>query len=315
MGSDGKFTTGGLATLKKDLGAFAEAVGWPLEPWQLEALRMETKFTVIVGPRQVGKSYALAVTACWWAFRRARQHVLILSSVEGSALELLAKVREIASHPLLSGSVDEELKTRVMLDNGSWIQSVTSSERAVRGKTTDLLLVDECALIDPAVLEGAALPTIMARPRARVVFASSPWGDSGTFHDWAVAGTDGSDPSTRTFRWHLSQARWITPETIEDLRRKLPPPRFAAEVMGEFIGATDSLIPSGDIDACIAGYPLTRDGRGMPAVAGLDWGLVRDYSAIAVVSVCQDYGQNGRTIACVPWVEHSQRPYPDQVRR
>ena len=53
----------------RSLGFFARISASPLTPWQLEALSLPTRQTVLVAPRQTGKSYSLAVLACWWAFR------------------------------------------------------------------------------------------------------------------------------------------------------------------------------------------------------------------------------------------------------
>ena len=49
----------------------------------------------------------------------------MLSSTEKASLRILESVRELASHPPLNGSVGDDFKTRVTLDNGSRIESVT----------------------------------------------------------------------------------------------------------------------------------------------------------------------------------------------
>lgn len=49
-----------LLRARDDLPLFARVVGFPLMPWQEQALSLETYLTVIVGARQVGKSRAFA---------------------------------------------------------------------------------------------------------------------------------------------------------------------------------------------------------------------------------------------------------------
>ena len=137
-----------ISAARKDLGAFGALMGRPLTDWQLESLRLETRQTCLVSPRQCGKSWSLSLLACWWAFKKPRQVVLVISATQDAAERLLESVREIAGHPLLAGSVDEELKTRVVLSNGSRILSVPASPKQVRGWSVDLLIVDEAAFVD-----------------------------------------------------------------------------------------------------------------------------------------------------------------------
>ena len=296
-----------------DLGAFARLVGKPLTEWQLDALSLRTRQTVILAPRQVGKSYSLSLLACWWAFRKPGQVVLVVSASEDAAGRLLSAVAETAAHPLLAGSVDEDLKTRVRLSNGSRIVSVPASPKQVRGWSVDLLVVNECSWVDDDLLYSAAIPTTAARPDARLVFASTPWGDAGGFHTLAMDGLDEANPVTRTFRWKLADAPWITPAAVEAARRTLSPLRFRAEYLGEWVGSGDSFFDREDILAAVADYEMTRDGGGAPAVMGVNWGNVRDRHAVVLCGLLSDFGANARPVIIVPWCETRQRKYDQQV--
>lgn len=302
-----------VAAARLDVGVFAELVGWPLTLWQLATLRLTHRVTVLVSPRQCGKSRSLAILATWWAFRAPRQTVLIVSAGDEAAGRVLRLVQQIAAHDLLHTSVVDETQHRVILSNGSEIRSVPASERQVRGWSVDLLVVDEAAFVSDELLLAAALPTTAARPDARVVLASSPWGSSGAFHSLAQAGLDGSDPAVVTFRWRLADATWIAPHVVEAARRVMSPLRFAAEFEGQFVAAGDEYFPPDDLRACVAAVPLRRDGAGMPASCGLDWGRQQDAHAVALVGVCDDGGRNRRPVLVVPWVETSRRPYGAQV--
>src|SRR3954451_9317970 len=164
-----------LAAARSDLGAFAAIVGVPLRLWQVGALRLECRTTVVVAPRQTGKSRSLSVLALHRAFRRAGLRVMIVSAGEDAARRLLAEIRSGATgSDVLRGSVVDETAGLLRLSNGSEIRSVPASERAVRGWTVDLLLVDETAQVEDELLLGAAFPTTAARPDARIVLAGSP---------------------------------------------------------------------------------------------------------------------------------------------
>lgn len=292
--------------------AFAEMVGRPVTPFQAESMTLETRHTALLASRQTGKSYTLATKAAHWAFTKPGQEVLVLSAREDTAKNLLRVVRQVAAHPMLRTSVTEDLKTRLELSNGSAVEAVSTSEAAIRGRSVDLLLCDEAAFIPAELIESAAIPTTMARPDARIVLASTPWGSAGTFFDWYQAGMSGDDPDTRSFRWSLSQCPWIVPSVIESLRRRLSPLRYRAEVEGEWVGSGDSFFRLEDVEAATAAFVMTRDGRGAPAILGADWGGDVDLQAVAIAGVLADGGANGRPVVAVPYVEASRRGYTEQ---
>lgn len=298
---------------RDDLGVFAELIGWPMEPWQLAAMQAPTRQTILISPRQCGKSRSLSLLALWTAFRTPKQMILVVSAGEEAASRLLRTIREIATHELLSGSVLDETQHRVVLSNGSEIRSVPASERQIRGWSVDLLVVDEAAFVSEDLLLSAALPTTAARPDARIVLASSPWGDAGPFFSLAMQGIEPGNPHVRTYRWKLADAWWIQPAVIEAARATMSPLRFQAEYQGEFVSGADSFFARTDLLACTTDFPLRRDGDGMPASCGLDWGRQQDLHGIAVAGLLDDYGLNGRSIVVVPWVETSRRPYGEQV--
>jgi hypothetical protein len=276
-----------LARLRDDLGAFADAVGLPLTSSQVASLGLEQRTTVVVAPRQSGKSRSLVALATWWAFRRPGQRVLVVSAGEEAARRLLAEVRHlVVGSPLLSASVVDETAALVSLSNGSEVRSVPASERQVRGWTTDLLLVDEASLVSDDLLLGAAIPTTAARPDARIVLASSASVASGAFFDAAVRGERGSE-HTRTFRWALRDARWIAPSVIEAAKESMSPQRFMAEYEGVFASGADSLFSRATLDRATGdfatpGWPALRG----PArvLAGTDWGATVDRSALVAVA-------------------------------
>ena len=304
-----------LTAARDDLATFAALVGSPLQAWQADACRLATRTTAIVAPRQMGKSLTLSVLALHRAFRTPGQRVLIVSAGEEAARRLLGQVRSVLLSPLLAGSVLDESLSLVTLSNGSEIRSVPASERAIRGWSVDLLLVDEAALVSDDVILGAAFPTTAARPDARIVLASSPWGPSGAFHRAAMAGSDPSDPHVRAFRWRVEDAPWVTSAVIDHARAMLPAPRFRAEYLGEFVGASDLYFDREAVLGAVAAYRLLAPERadGEAVAVGLDWGRAVDSHAIACVGVLDDHGLNEQPVLFLPWLETSRRPYAAQV--
>jgi hypothetical protein len=257
-----------LQRARDDLAEFARLVGRPLKPWQAESLLLKRRVTVIVAPRQTGKSRSLAVLALHRAFRTAGVRVLVVSAGEDAAKRLLGEVRAVAlGSPLLAGSVVDEQSALVTLTNGSEIRSVPASERAVRGWTVDVLIVDEAASVEDDLILGAALPTTAARPDARIVLAGSPLLASGAFYEYAQRGWSGSD-HVASHRWGLADADWISADVIASLREGLTDSRIRAELEAEFIDpdAGEALISRELVEEAQARtLPVPRTG-----VVGLD---------------------------------------------
>jgi hypothetical protein len=272
--------------LRGSVGVFAAEVGEPLAVWQVAALGLEARTTAIVAPRQSGKSRSLAVVALHRAFREPGHRALVVSAGEEASRRLLAEVRRVAAgSPLLAGSVVDELAGLLTLSNGSEVRSVPASERQVRGWSVDTLLCDEAGLISDELLLGAALPTTAARPDARIVLAGSANVAAGAFYDHAKLGEAGSE-HVRTFRWSLSDCAWISPSAIEAARESMSALRFAAEFEGVFAGSADALFPRSALDRVTVDYrPDDLGGMLGPArvVAGVDWGMTTDHSAIVAL--------------------------------
>jgi Terminase large subunit, T4likevirus-type, N-terminal len=221
------------AELRTRLAVFAKATGLDLASWQVHSLALRKRMTVIVGPRQSGKSRGIAAKGLQWAFARPDQHVLAISAGEDASRRLLRVCADAADNPLLGPSVLDEMAAELTLTNGSTIVSVPSSEAQIRGRSIDLLLVDEAEQVDPELLLSAALPTTAARPAARIVLAGSPGSPVGPFYEFACAGEQGDD-HVETFRWQLEDATWIQPTVIAAARAQLPAAAFAREYEGRF---------------------------------------------------------------------------------
>lgn len=274
-----------LAEARRDLGAFAQMVGKPMRGWQARSLQLVRRTTVIVAPRQSGKSRSLSVLALHRAFRTPGLRVLVISAGDDAAKRLLAEVRSIAvSSPMLRGSVVDDYAALVTLTNGSEIRSVPASERQIRGWSVDLLLIDEAALVPDDLLTGAAIPTTAARPDARIVIASSASVASGVFYDLAQAGLAGSE-HIETFMWRLVDADWIGASTIAAARESMTPTRFAAEYEGVFASGADALFPRELLDRSTADFlaPGLHGLRDNAGLGGVDWGATTDRTAMVCI--------------------------------
>jgi hypothetical protein len=228
-----------LRQLRRDLRAFSIAVGWPMTDWQADALALACRTSVVCANRQSGKSKSLAVLALHRAFASAGHRVLIVSAGEDASRRLLSEAASVATgSPLLSGSVLDSNAGLLTLSNGSEIRSVPASERAIRGWSSDTLLIDEAVQVPDDLIVSACIPTTAARPDARIVLTSSPGDPEGFFYDLC----EGESENVHVARWSLEDCHWISPEVIEAAREQLPPSVFAREFEGRFTDAGDETV-------------------------------------------------------------------------
>jgi hypothetical protein len=291
--------------VRSDPLAFADVVGVELSDFQADAIRAPVlgegpTFVAVVAPRQTGKSQSLAVAAAWAAVRRRGCRVLIVSSAEDRARALLDRVRGILAAPELRASVTEDGVAAVRLTNGSAVESVSASERAIRGRTVDLLVLDEAALMPDDLIEGAALPTVLAT-EGRVLMASSARVAQGTFYDVVSAG-DSGDPDVRTVRWSLRDAGFLSASKVESIRARMAGVRARAELDGVFAGGADLLLGN-LVDKAVADVRapgLEGLAAGDARVwAGVDWAASAggDHSALVAVGRVPEAGERRFLVA------------------
>ena len=292
-----------LRRARTDLRTFSLAVEQPLADWQASSLTLTRRTTVLVAPRQSGKSRSLSVVALWWAYSRPDQRVLVVSAGEDASRRLLAQAAAVAIRsPLLSGSVTDENSGLLTLSNGSEIRSVPASERAIRGWTTDLLLIDEAAQVDDDLILGAAIPTTAARPDARIVLAGSPGAPEGAFYSFAEQGTQG-DEHVATHQWNLTDATWIGRSVIASARSALAPAQYEREFEGRFAdtGLEERVIDRDLIDDAqrrtlepgelLYGVDVARHGGDETVIVALRGGVARVEWATKSADLMQTAGK------------------------
>jgi len=240
----------------RDPGVFAERlIGERLWPHQLEMAASTARFRSVCAGRQVGKSRTLAVIALHAAFCTAALRVLVVSAGEDAAKDLLAEISGLASSPLLGGSVADDDSTKVVLSNGSVIRCVPASPKRVRGKSIDLLILDEACFIDQALWDAMKF-VILARPGSRVVLASTPFGRRDRFFAqiWRL-GMDGQ-PGYASWHWPATVSPLVDLELVEHWRRTDAPRIFRREVLAEWVDEAGAYFTSAELESATRDYEL-----------------------------------------------------------
>lgn len=132
--------------------------------------------------------------------------------------------------------------------NGSFIESIPTSEEAGRSESLSLLVIDEAAIVRWAsTIWAAAAPAISTGGSA--ILNSTPYGISGFYHSkWVEAITDSDSP------FHPIRLYWkMHPERdqkwYETMSKTLGPRRTAQEIDGDFLSSGSTVFDLTDIKA------------------------------------------------------------------
>jgi hypothetical protein len=311
---------------RRDPVVFADLlIGRPLWDHQAEVVRSPARYRVLCAGRRAGKSHVFGVLALHQAFAVPGSKVLIVSAGEVAAKRLFREVAAMAAAPLLGGSVADESTSTLVLENRSTVECVPASMRQVRSAEADLLIVDEAGFVAQDIWE-AAEPTILARPGARVLLSSTPWGGPEHFFRllWRL-GMDRPDAEVRSWHWPSSVSPLVDQALLERIAERSTPDYFAREYLAQWQDDSGAYFSVAELERATAPYGLLDpeacrlaspwvDGPGavqvLPAVAGVDWGYARDANAMVLLSPLGD----GRLF--VPWLEARHRmPYSQFIDR
>lgn len=149
---------------------------------------VQNRRTVICASRQVGKSTLMTVVCLWYALFTKDFNIAILANKEDQAKEILERIKlayeEIPLH--IKSGVWDFTKEQVKLTNGSKIFVSTTSADAIRGKSVNLLFIDEFAHVRKEIADDffkSIIPTLSSSKKSKLVIVSTPKGTENKFYD------------------------------------------------------------------------------------------------------------------------------------
>lgn len=144
--------------------------------------------TVICASRQVGKTTLVTVVCLWYAIFTPDFTIAVLANKEDQAKEILERVK-LAYEELpnwLKAGIWEFTKEHIRLTNNSKIFVSTTSPDAIRGKSVNLVFVDEFAHIRKETADDffkSVIPTISSSKKSKLVIVSTPKGAEGKYYE------------------------------------------------------------------------------------------------------------------------------------
>lgn len=167
------------------------------------------RFYIMLSPRQSGKTTTFGILALHMACFNNNKRILITANKGETATETFTRIKDayIAMPNWLKPSVKFIGKTHLELANGSTINITRTSTSMGRGKSIDLVILDEMAFIENHLMEEAwrSIYPVISRPgsKAKILCSSTPKGTKNLFYEIWHKATVGGDSS-----WGHQRVYW-----------------------------------------------------------------------------------------------------------
>jgi len=237
-----------LQDLRADPGLFSkEFFGVDLLPWQRDLILAQERYVVACCGRSSGKSVASSLKALWESFRRRDYKVLIVSGSHRQSKEQIgATVNRLLDRSDLGGSVVQRSTEKITLSNGSVIHILpTGQGHRLRGYHAELgekpggilVIADEFCYMDRWSDVWSALEFILlgADPGQFWACGTPTSTNSGPYRDlWTYCERE-DETDFAGFNVPSTANRHVPKEEIEKIAKRLPPDKYKAEILGQWV--------------------------------------------------------------------------------
>lgn len=277
----------------------------PFKMWDFQKDMLTTfhknRFSICKLPRQVGKTTTSVALLLHYILFNESVSIAILANKSSTAREILGRLQLAFEYlpRFLQQGIKEWNKGSIELANGSRAIADSTSGSSVRGRTFNVIFLDEFAFVPNNIAEAffmSTYPTISSGTKTKVIIVSTPNGMNLFYRMWMDAVEKRSDYIPIEIHWSMVPGR--TQEWKEQVIRNTSEDQFRQEFECEFIGSTNTLIHPSKIRTLVFKNPVTKqdyfDIYELPEpnktyVISVDVaeGQEKDYSTFSVVDVTQ----------------------------
>ena len=207
----------------------------------------ENRKVILMEGRQQGKTTTSAAYILWYTLFQDNKTVAILANKATAAREVLYRYQLMYEHlpKWLQQGVTTWNKGDIELENGSKVFTAATSASGIRGKSVNMLYVDETAIIPNNIAEDfftSVYPTISAGETTKILLSSTPLGYNHFWKFWNDAENKRNDfiPLFIPY-WKIPgrDEKWA-----EEQKRQLGELKFNQEVLCTFLGSALTLVRS-----------------------------------------------------------------------
>jgi len=206
----------------------------------------------------------VAAYLCWYLIFNDNKTVAILANKAAAAREIMSRLQLMYENlpKWLQQGVSEWNKGSLCLENNSKAFTAATSSSGIRGKSVNLLYVDEAAIIPNTVADEfftATYPTISAGETTKIILTSTPLGLNHFWKFWTEAESkrNGFIPVRVEYTEHPDHdEEWAMKqkELLGDLK-------YRQEILMDFLGSAATLIDPSAIQRMAIQDPIySNDG-------------------------------------------------------
>ena len=264
----------------------------------IEVLHNENRI-VSMQPRQSGKTQVVAAYVLYYSLFNDNKTIAILANKSVAAREILSRYQLMYEYlpNFLQQGVKTWNKGDIELENGSKVFTSATSSSGIRGKSVNILYIDEVSIVPNNVAEDfftSTYPTISSGTTTKIILTSTPLGYNHFWKFWneAETGVNGFSP-VRVNYWehpHRDEA-WALKQ--KELLGEL---KFNQEILCTFLGSSSTLINSDTLARLSASliiyskdnldvYERPMINRVYTMIVDVAKGVGGDYSAFTLIDI------------------------------
>lgn len=272
---------------------------WDFQKEMIETFE-DNRYCICKMPRQVGKTTTVAAYLLWNILFKENYAIALLANKAVQAREILGRLQLMYEHlpTFMQTGVLVWNKGTIELENGSKVEASSTASSAIRGKSFNLIYLDEFAFVPNNIQEeffASVYPTISSGKTTKVLITSTPNGLNLFYKLW-IDSEEGRNNYKRV-SVHWSDVPGRTKEWAEEQIRNTSAEQFRVEFECEFIGSSNTLISphilrrlvhlnqiNGDGQAIKIYIPPSKTGKYI-VVVDVSRGIGGDYSAFVIFDV------------------------------
>jgi hypothetical protein len=262
----------------------------------------ENRFSINLCPRQVGKTTCAVSFLLYYIIFNENVNVAILANKASTSREIMSRLQLAFEYlpNFIKMGVLEWNKGSIVLSNGSKVQADSTSGSSIRGRSFNIIFLDEFAFVPPNIAESffsSTYPTISSGQTTKVIIVSTPNGIGNLFYKLWIDATEKRNLYS-PFSVHWSNVPGRDEKWKEETIRNTSIQQFQAEFECEFLGSSNTLISASKLKTMAWINPIHSEngfdiieesvpGRIYAIMVDVARGQGLDYSAFSVIDVTE----------------------------
>ena len=211
----------------------------------------DNRKVILMEGRQQGKTTSAAAYILWYTLFQDNKSVAVLANKSATAREIMSRYQLMFEYlpPWMQQGIKTWNKGDIELENGSIVFTSATTAAGIRGKSVNLLYIDEAAIIPNTVADAfftAVYPVISAGQTTKILITSTPLGYNHFWKFWNDAVNKNNDfvPMYIPY-WEIPgrDEKWALEQ-----KRQLGDLKYNQEVLCKFLGSSLTLINSDTIE-------------------------------------------------------------------